>query len=60
MNRLLIFDAFNMKFRETAFKRNPHCSVCGEDPSIKDLIDEEQPACDLKDRADHENKKTDN
>ena len=60
VNRLLIFDAFNMKFRETAFKRNPRCPVCGGDPSIKDLIDEEQPACDLKDRADHENKKTDN
>lgn len=59
IDRLLIFDAFNMKFRETAFKRNPRCPVCGENPSIKELIDEEQPVCDLKDRANHENKKTD-
>jgi len=60
VNRLLIFDAFNMKFRETAFKKNPRCPVCGGDPSIKELVDEEQPACDLKDKADHENNKTDN
>jgi len=58
VNRLLIFDALNMKFRETAVKRNPHCPLCGENPSIKELIDEEQPACDLKDKANHENKKT--
>ncbi len=60
VNRLLIFDALNMRFREAAVKRNPRCPVCGENPSIKELIDEEQPACDLKDKADHENKKTGN
>lgn len=50
VNRLLIFDALRMKFREAAFKRNPHCPVCGQEPSIKELIDEEPPACDLKNR----------
>jgi len=50
INRLLIFDALAMKFRESAFKRNPRCPVCGNNPSIKELKDEELPVCDLKNR----------
>lgn len=49
-NRLLIFNAKDMKFREVAFRRNPHCPVCGINPTIKELIDEELPACDLKEK----------
>ena len=48
VNRMLIFDALRMKFREVAFKRNPSCPICGKNPSIKELRDEEEPACDLK------------
>lgn len=48
INRLLIFNALDMKFRQAEFKRNPDCPVCGNHPSIKELIDEEPPACDLK------------
>lgn len=47
-NRLLIFNALDMKFRQANFKKNPDCPVCGKNPSIKELIDEEQQACDLK------------
>ncbi|MBU4252099.1 MAG: molybdopterin-synthase adenylyltransferase MoeB [Candidatus Omnitrophica bacterium] len=48
INRLLIFNALEMKFRQVEFKRNPDCPVCGNNPTIKGLIDEELPACDLK------------
>jgi len=48
VNRLLIFNALNMKFRQANFKKNPDCPVCGKNPSIKGLIDEEQASCDLK------------
>lgn len=51
VNRLLIFNALDMQFRQTFFKRNPDCPICGKNPSIKELIDEEQPACDLKNRT---------
>ncbi len=54
VNRLLIFDALTMNFRQASFKRNPSCPVCGNNPSIKQLIDEELPVCDLKN---NENKK---
>ncbi len=48
VNRLLIFDALKMRFRETTVKRNPNCPICGKNPLIKTLIDEEPPVCDLK------------
>lgn len=48
VNRLLIFNALDMKFRQVNFKKDPHCPVCGSNPLIKELIDEELPACDLR------------
>ncbi len=46
-NRILIFDALDMNFRTVDLKRNMDCPVCGGKPTIKELIAEEQPACDL-------------
>ena len=42
IGRLLLFDAFAMEFREMKIDMNPHCPVCGEDPTITELIDYEQ------------------
>ncbi|MBF0196774.1 MAG: molybdopterin-synthase adenylyltransferase MoeB [Planctomycetes bacterium] len=47
-DNLLTFNAASMNFRKVKFKKNPSCPVCGENPSIKELFDEEQPTCDLK------------
>ena len=41
LNRLLLFDALAMKFRELKLRRDPECPVCGEHPVIKQLIDYE-------------------
>jgi sulfur-carrier protein adenylyltransferase/sulfurtransferase len=40
--RLLLFDAAGMSFREIALRRNPACRVCGESPTIRELIDYER------------------
>jgi adenylyltransferase/sulfurtransferase len=45
--RLLLFDAWKMKFRELRLDKDPHCPVCGKNPSIHELIDYEQ-FCGLK------------
>ncbi|MDR1596800.1 MAG: molybdopterin-synthase adenylyltransferase MoeB [Treponema sp.] len=45
--RLLLFDAWKMKFRELKLDKDPHCSICGRSPSIHELIDYEQ-FCGLK------------
>lgn len=47
-DRMLVFDALEMRFREVKFRRNPKCPICGVNPSITELRDEEQAACYLK------------
>jgi adenylyltransferase/sulfurtransferase len=42
LNRLLLFDAWTMKFREFKLKRDPKCPVCGDQPTITKLIDYEE------------------
>src|SRR6476661_6508892 len=42
VNRLLLFDAWQMKFREFKLRKDPACPVCGENPTIKELIDYEE------------------
>lgn len=42
IGRLLLYDALEMKFREVKIKRNPECPMCGDNPTIKALVDYEQ------------------
>jgi adenylyltransferase/sulfurtransferase len=39
LSRLLLFDALDMKFRELKLRRDPQCLLCGEHPTITELID---------------------
>jgi len=41
VNRLLLFDAWAMKFRELKLRKDPDCPVCGDNPTIRELIDYE-------------------
>ncbi|MDR2428301.1 MAG: HesA/MoeB/ThiF family protein [Candidatus Margulisbacteria bacterium] len=47
-DRLLIFDALTMNYRTVKIKRNENCPLCGKQPAITQLRDEEQPVCELK------------
>jgi len=40
-DRLLIYDALQMQFRQVRVNRNPQCPVCGPEPSITELKDEQ-------------------
>jgi sulfur-carrier protein adenylyltransferase/sulfurtransferase len=42
IGRLLLFNALDMKFRELKLRRDPQCPICGEHPTITQLIDYEQ------------------
>jgi MoaD family protein len=42
INRLLLFDAWKMRFRELKLRKDPACPVCGENATIKELIDYEE------------------
>jgi adenylyltransferase/sulfurtransferase len=39
IGRLLLFNALEMKFRELRLRRDPECPLCGENPTINQLID---------------------
>ncbi|PYL53205.1 MAG: molybdenum cofactor biosynthesis protein MoeB [Verrucomicrobia bacterium] len=42
IGRLLHFEALNVKFRELNLRRDPHCPVCGDNPTIFSPIDYDQ------------------
>ncbi len=40
--KLLLYDSLNMDFKKLNIQRNPACPMCGENPTIKELIDYEE------------------
>ena len=45
LGRLLLYDAWAMTFRELALRKDPACPLCGEHPTLHELVDEEE-GCD--------------
>jgi molybdopterin/thiamine biosynthesis adenylyltransferase/rhodanese-related sulfurtransferase/molybdopterin converting factor small subunit len=39
IGRLVLFDALKFSFREFTLRKNPDCPVCGNSPTIRELID---------------------
>ncbi len=39
VGRLLLYDALEMSFDEVRLRKNPDCPVCGENPTVAELID---------------------
>lgn len=39
IGRLLLLDALQMRWRELKLRKNPNCPVCGENPTVRTLID---------------------
>ena len=42
VGRLLLYDALAMRFRELKLRRSPECPVCGDNPTVRELIDYHQ------------------
>jgi adenylyltransferase/sulfurtransferase len=42
IGKLVIYDALKTEFRNLKLKKDPNCPMCGEEPSIKELIDYEE------------------
>jgi adenylyltransferase/sulfurtransferase len=40
-SRLVLIDALSMSFREVKLRRNPACPLCGDNPTVTELIDYE-------------------
>ena len=41
IGRLLLVDAFSMRFRELKLRKNPECVICGPRPTVTKLVDYE-------------------
>jgi len=41
IGRLLLYNALDMSFEYVKLKKNPKCAICGENPTITELIDYE-------------------
>ncbi|GBD11119.1 putative adenylyltransferase/sulfurtransferase MoeZ [bacterium HR23] len=41
VSRLLLIDALNMEFRTIRLRRDPNCPLCGDNPTVTQLIDYE-------------------
>ncbi len=53
IGKLLMIDTLDMSFRTLKIQRNPDCPVCGDHPTITELIDYEQ-FCGMPSRNGHE------
>jgi adenylyltransferase/sulfurtransferase len=42
VGRLLLYDALSMTFEEVRLRKNPHCAICGPNPTVTRLIDYEE------------------
>jgi adenylyltransferase/sulfurtransferase len=42
VGRLMLYDALGMSFREMKLRKDPDCPVCGENPTVTELIDYEE------------------
>jgi len=42
VGRLVLFDALKLEFRELALSRDPDCPVCGDAPTLTELVDYEE------------------
>ncbi|MED7950027.1 MULTISPECIES: adenylyltransferase/sulfurtransferase MoeZ [unclassified Streptomyces] len=41
VGRLMIYDALEMNYRQVKVRKDPGCAVCGENPTVTELIDYE-------------------
>lgn len=42
IGRLLLYDALTMEIQQVKLRKNPNCPICGDNPTVTELIDYEQ------------------
>ncbi len=42
IGRLLMYDSLAMRFREVRIRRDPSCPICGDNPTITELMNYEE------------------
>nr|MBA3720706.1 adenylyltransferase/sulfurtransferase MoeZ [Nocardioidaceae bacterium] len=39
LGKLVVYDALELEYRKLSVRRNPDCAVCGDNPTVTELID---------------------
>jgi adenylyltransferase/sulfurtransferase len=52
VGRLLLYNALDMRFRELRLRKDPDCPICGENPTVTELIDYQQ-FCGINPQTEH-------
>jgi len=45
VGRLMVYDALEMSYRKIKVRRDPACVLCGENPTLTDLMDDYEDFC---------------
>jgi len=53
IGRLLLYDALRMRVRQIALPRDPACPMCGDAPTIRELVAYDPIVCDVDPGSDH-------
>ncbi len=57
-NRLVVFDGHASRFREVPVRRDPGCAVCGDVPTIRELVVEDEAVCISAQKSEFRNQKS--
>ena len=45
VGRLMVYDALEMAYRKIKVRKDPNCALCGENPTVTDLLDDYEDFC---------------
>jgi sulfur-carrier protein adenylyltransferase/sulfurtransferase len=45
VGRLMVYDALEMEYRKIKVRKDPNCALCGEHPTVTDLLDDYEDFC---------------
>ena len=45
VGRLMVYDALEMAYRKIKVRKDPNCALCGENPTVTDLIEDYEDFC---------------
>jgi len=45
LGRLMVYDALEMEYRKIKVRKDPNCALCGENPTVTDLLEDYEDFC---------------
>jgi adenylyltransferase/sulfurtransferase len=45
VGRLMVYDALEMTYRKIKVRKDPNCALCGENPTVTDLLEDYEDFC---------------